>query len=121
MAKKKAKFETFPDGLCSLWQLDKAKKPTLLLKNVRFRERTVGERRNFDADQAGHTIQMLIRIPRFDFAKTGTFVTIGKRQFKVLQAQKIFDTIPECTDLTLENPDILANFDESEAGAGGRL
>lgn len=121
MAKKKVKFETFPDGICSLWQLDKAKKPIRLRKNVRFRERTVGERRNFDADQAGHTIQMLIRIPGTDIAKSGTFVTIGKRQFKVLQAQKIMDTLPECTDLTLENPDILVNFDSAEAGSGGRI
>lgn len=121
MAQKKVRFETFGDGVCSLWQLDKGRKPVLLLKNVRYRERTVGERRNFDAEQAGHTIQMLIRIPRADFVKAGTFVTIGERQFKVLQAQKIKDTMPECTDLTLENPEILAVFDESEVGAGGRV
>lgn len=121
MAKKKVQFETFPDGVISLWQLDKDKRPVLLLGNIRYRERTVGERRNFDAEQNGHTVQMLIRIPRMDFVKAGTFVTIGSRQFKVLQAQKIMDTIPLCTDLTLENPDILVNFDESEVGAGGRI
>lgn len=121
MAKQKVKFETFPDGVCSLWQLDKTKKPVLLLKNIRYRERTVGERRNFDAEQAGHTVQMLIRIPRMDFVTVGTFVVIGSRQYKVLQAQKIMDTKPLCTDLTLENPDILVRFDESEVGAGGRI
>ncbi len=121
MEKKKLQFETFPHGVCNLWQLDSRKKPVLLRGNVRYRERTVGERRNYDAEQNGHTIQRLIRIPYFEFAKTGTFVTIGKQQYKVLQAQKIFDTIPICTDLTLENPDILVAFDESEAGAGGRL
>ena len=121
MAKKQVQFETFNDGVCNLWQLDGKKKPVLLLGNVRYRERTVGERRNFDAEQAGHNIQMLIRIPRMDFAKVGIFVTIGGQQYKVLQVQKIMDTIPQCTDLTLENPTILAVFDESEVGAGGRI
>ena len=93
MAKKKVQFESFPDGVCKLWQLDGGKRPVLLLSGVRYRERTVGERRNFDAEQAGHTIQMLIRIPQMDFVKPGVFVTIGDQQYKVLQAQKINDTL----------------------------
>lgn len=120
MGKKRVQFETFNDGVCSLWRLDRGKAPVPLQKNIRFRKRTVGERRNFDAEQNGHTIQMLIRILRVDFVKPGTFVTIGTRQFKVLQVQEIMDTIPPCTDLTLENPDILLSFDETEKGAGGR-
>lgn len=121
MAKKKVQFETFNNGVCALWQLDKAKKPTLLLRNVRFRERTVGIKRNFEAEQAGHTVQKLIRVPRMDFIKPGVFIVIEDQQYTVLQAQNIYDTIPECTDLTLENPTILLNFDESEVGAGGRI
>lgn len=119
-SKKKLQFETFQDGVCNLWQLDKAKKPVPLRKGIRYRQRTVGERRNFDAEQNGHTIQKLIRIPRMDIVTSGVFVTIGSQQFKVLQAQTILDTVPQCTDLTLENPDILIDFDESEVGAGGR-
>ena len=121
MAKKQVQFENFNDGVCALWQLDKNKKPTLLLGNVRFQERTVGIKRNFEAEQAGHTVQKLIRIPRMDFIKPGVFVVIGGQQYTVLQAQKIFDTIPECMDLTLENSTILLKFDESEVGAGGRV
>lgn len=86
MAKRKVQFETFNDGVCSLWQLARGKAPVPLQKNIRFRKRTVGERRNFDAEQNGHTIQMLIRVPRMDFVKTGTFVTIGARQFNETQA-----------------------------------
>ena len=121
MAKKQVQFENFNNGVCALWQLDKTKKPTLLLGNVRFRERTVGIKRNFEAEQAGHTVQKLIRIPRMDFIKPGVFVVIEDQQYTVLQAQNIYDTIPECTDLTLENPTILLNFNESEVGAGGRV
>ena len=121
MAKKQVQFENFNDGVCALWKLDKTKKPTLLLGNVRFQERTVGIKRNFEAEQAGHTVQKLIRIPRMDFIKPGVFVVIEDQQYTVLQAQKILDTIPECMDLTLENPTIMLNFDESEVGAGGRI
>lgn len=121
MEKKKVQFETFNDGVCNLWQLDKARKPTLLLSNVRFRNRTVGIKRNYEALQADHVIQKLIRIPRMDFIKPGVFVVIEGQQYTVLQAQNIFDVIPECTDLTLESPTILLNFDESEVGAGGRI
>ena len=121
MAKKKVQFESFNDGVCSLWQLDKTKKPTLLLGNIRFQERTVGIKRNFEAEQAGHTVQKLIRIPRMDFIKVGVFAVIEGQQYTVLQVQKIFNTIPECVDLTLENPTILLNFDESEVGPGGRV
>lgn len=46
MAKKKVQFESFPDGVCKLWQLDGGKRPVLRLSGVRYRERTVGERRN---------------------------------------------------------------------------
>lgn len=60
MAKKQVQFENFNDGVCALWQLDKTKKPTLLLGNVRFQERTVGIKRNFEAEQAGHTVAKTI-------------------------------------------------------------
>ena len=121
MAKKQVQFENFNDGVCALWQLDKTKKPTLLLGNVRFQNRTVGIKRNYEALQAAHVLQQLIRIPRMHFIKPGVFVVIKGQQYTVLQAQNIYDTIPECTDLTLENPTILLNFDESEVGASGRI
>lgn len=121
MVKKKVQFETFNDGVCSLWKLDRNKKPVLLRKEIRFRERTVGIKRNYEAMQADHIVQKLIRIPRSDFITPGVFVVIEGQQYTVLQAQKILDVIPECTDLTLENPTILLNFDEREVGAGGRV
>lgn len=121
MAKKKVAFEAFIDGICSFWQLDEYRKPVPLLSDVRFKRRTVGARRNYDAEQNGHNVEMLIRIPRADFICRGTFVVIRGEQYKVLQSQTIFDTIPQCTDLTLEQPETLAEFDEKAVGAGGRV
>lgn len=115
------KFEAFLDGLCALWQLDEGRKPVLLQDGIRFQNRVVGFKRNFAADQAGRTVQKLIRIPQNPKVSKGTFVVIGQEQYAVLQAQNIPDTIPKCTDLTLEQPDVLLEFDSEEAGAGGRV
>lgn len=117
----RVKFESFLDGLCDLWQLDENRNPVLLQAGIRFQNRVVGFKRNFTAEQAGRTVQKLIRIPQNPKVTKGTFVVIGQEQYTVLQAQNIPDTIPRCTDLTLEQPDVLLEFDPGEAGAGGRV
>lgn len=117
----RVKFESFLDGLCDLWQLDENRNPVLLQAGIRFQNRVVGFKRNFTAEQAGRTVQKLIRIPQNPKVIKGTFVVIGQEQYTVLQAQNIPDTIPRCTDLTLEQPDVLLEFDPREAGAGGRV
>lgn len=53
MGKKTTQFETFRDGLVNIYQLDQARKPVLLEKNIRFQKRIVGAKRNFDGEQAG--------------------------------------------------------------------
>lgn len=120
MEKKTVKIEAFLDGLVSFWQLDEERRPVLRMDGIRYQNRIVGYKRNYTAEQAGHIVKKLIRIPHVNFAAGETFAVIDKQQYKVLQAQDITDTIPRCTDLTLEQPDILLAFDEAEAGAGGR-
>ena len=117
----KVQFESFKDGLCSFWTLDENRRPQKLVEDIRFQNRVVGSTRNFSAEQAGHKIEKMIRIPRTDLVVRGTFVVIGTEQFQVLQAQTIMDTIPQCTQITLTQPDILLEFNEKEAGAGGRF
>lgn len=121
MAREKTKFETFLDGLCSIWKLDESKKPVLVLENIRFQNRVVGYKRNYSAEQAQYHIERMIRIPRADHITQGAFVTIGDNQYSVIQAQPKFDTIPHCTDLTLGQPEILLEFDPNWAGSGGRF
>lgn len=121
MAREKTKFETFLDGLCSIWQLDEDRKPVLVLANIRFQNRVVGYKRNYAAEQAQYQIEKIIRIPRADNITRGAFVVIGKEQYSVIQAQPKIDTIPNCTDLTLGQPEILLDFDSTQAGSGGRL
>lgn len=117
----KVSFEPFLDGLCDLWQLNENRTPVVLQRGIRFQNRVVGFKRNFTAEQAGRTVQKLIRIPQNANVKRGTFVVIGQEQYAVLQAQDIPDTIPKCTDLTLEQPEILLEFDPEEVGSGGRV
>lgn len=120
-AQNKVAFEPFLDGLCDLWQLNENRTPVVLQRGIRFQNRVVGFKRNFTAEQAGRTVQKLIRIPQNANVKRGTFVVIGQEQYTVLQAQDIPDTIPKCTDLTLEQPEILLEFDPEEVGSGGRV
>lgn len=121
MAQKLTKFETFLDGLCSIWKLDENQTPVKVIGNIRFQNRVVGYKRNYSAEQAQYRIERLIRIPRADHITRGAFVVIGKEQYSVIQAQPIFDTIPNCTDLTLAQPEMLLEFDDREQGGGGRL
>ena len=122
MAKnQRTRFEVFLDGMCSIWQLDKNIKPVRVLDNIRFQNRVVGYKRNYAAEQAQYHIERIIRIPRADNITRGAFVVIGKEQYSVIQAQPIYDTIPACTDLTLSQPEILLEFDENQAGGGGRM
>ena len=51
MAKNKIKFETFLDGLCSVWRLDDKQRPVPVIKNMRFQDRIIGTRRNYEAEQ----------------------------------------------------------------------
>lgn len=121
MGKKKVSFEAFLDGICSVWQLDAKRRPELLLSGVRYHNRVVGARRNFDAEQAGHTVEKLVRVPRCDRIARGNFVTIEGKQYRIVQVQTIQDTIPECTDLTLEASELVADFHQEEAGTSGRI
>ena len=68
MAKNKIKFETFLDGLCSVWRLDDKQRPVPVIKNMRFQDRIIGTRRNYEAEQAGHKVERLIRIPRAELS-----------------------------------------------------
>ena len=122
MAKnQRTQFEAFLDGLCSIWQLDKDMKPVQVLANIRFQNRVVGYKRNYAAEQAQYHIERIIRIPRADNITRGAFVVIGEEQYSVIQAQPKLDTIPNCTDLTLGQPEILLDFDPTQAGSGGRM
>ncbi len=100
------KKQTFLDNICDIYRLDESGVPQKAFDGVPLEERTVGSRRSFDAMQAGHTIQKVVRIPDVGMDLNDCFVEIQRRRYQILQAQKIFDTSPRCLQLTLEQPNI---------------
>jgi len=97
----------FLDNICDIYQLDKSGLSQKVFDGIPLEERTVGSRRSFDAMQAGHTIQKVVRIPDVGMDLNDCFVKIQGSFYQILQAQKIFDTSPRCLQLTLEQPNIL--------------
>lgn len=101
------KIQVFLDNICDIYRLDESGLPQKVFDGIPLEERTVGSRRSFDAMQAGHTIQKVVRIPNVDMDLNNCFVEIQGDHYQILQVQKIFDTSPRCLQLTLEQPNIL--------------
>lgn len=98
------------------------------LKNIRFGNRTIGERRYFDAQTAGNKITKLLSIPAavlnrediealdiviidsqsgwlwdpFDFERDEIINEHNPAMYKIVQIQEKFDTAPPAIYLSLE-------------------
>lgn len=94
--------QSFLDDICEILRDG----TPVLSGPVSLEYRTVGSRRAFDAMQAGHKIQYVIRIPRVPVAFHDAEIVIHGMRYSILQAQRIDDTVPVCWQLTLEQPDI---------------
>ena len=115
----KMKIQTFLDGTCDIWRQDEYGEPVRAYAGIRYDNRIVGSKRNFEAMQVGHTIQKVIRVPLYGVAFHDCCVCIGRQQYQILQAQGLDDTSPRCTQLTLEQPDILWALNESGGATDG--
>lgn len=60
---RRKQFETFTDGILSICKTEDRVIVDTKLKNIRFGNRTIGERRYFDAQTAGNKITKLLSIP----------------------------------------------------------
>lgn len=100
------KMQVFLDGICDIYRIADSGLPEKIYDGIPLSEPIVGSRRAFDAMQAGHTIQRVIRIPVVPADLNGCYVTIGPSEYSVLQAQRLKDTSPQCLQLTLELPNI---------------
>lgn len=109
----KLKIQTFLDGTCDIWQQDDSGQFVRAYAGIRYSNRVVGSKRNFEAMQTGHTIQKVIRVPLYGVPMNGCYVSIGAEQYQILQCQGLDDTSPRCAQLTLEQPNILWALNES--------
>ena len=107
MLKKKADFLTFSDGWGASYEVIdrryKASEPKQAV--IHFREKTVGERRFWDAYVNGIEITKVIMVPYASAVEFGDLFEIGDRQYVVAQKQ-YQDTKPESWLLSLQSAPI---------------
>ena len=125
---KRKQFETFTDGILSICKTEGRAIVDTKLKNIRFGNRTIGERRYFDAQTAGNKITKLLSIPAavlnrediealdiviidsqsgwlwdpFDFERDEPVKKHNPAQYKIVQIQEKFDSTPPAIYLSLE-------------------
>ena len=110
----KAKFQSFPDGLASIYKVGDVSLPgdmpidgLVLKQSLRYKERTVGLNRYYAALQNDIKVDFVIRCPEVrglseKAADILVAILIDGQQYKVMQIQYIEDAQPPSMDLTLE-------------------
>lgn len=103
---------SFPDGAAEIYTVEnvaeKGDKPAEKLthkRTVRFKYKTVGERRFYDAQQAGVTIERMLIIPRGVLITPQSVVIItseGDQQYRVKQVQLLTEAAPISVQISLE-------------------
>lgn len=81
---RRKQFETFTDGMLSICKTEGRAIVDTKLKDIRFGNRTIGERRYFDAQTAGNKITKLLSIP----AATLNADSIESLDIVILNTQK---------------------------------
>lgn len=99
--KKVNQFETFNDGLCSLYMIDDDGNPGGLKERLRFQERTVGYKRYNESMTNKVQIDRLIRVPHRPWLTTEYLAVIEGQIYEIKLAQTIVSTTPRTTDLSL--------------------
>ena len=125
---RRKQFETFTDGILSICKTEDRVIVDTKLKDIRFGNRTIGERRYFDAQTAGNKITKLLSIPAavlkrediealdiviidsqsgwlwdpFDFERDEIINEHNPAMYKIVQIQEKFDAAPPAIYLSLE-------------------
>lgn len=110
---RRKQFETFTDGILSICKTEGRAIVDTKLKEIRFGNRTIGERRYFDAQTAGNKITKLLSIPaatlNADDIESLDIVILNTQkkindpaQYKIVQIQEKFDATPPAIYLSLE-------------------
>ena len=125
---KRKQFETFTDGTLSICGTEGKTLTETKFSGIRFGNRTIGERRYFDAQTAGNKLSKLLSVPaavlskrdietldvviidsqkgwiwdRFNFEKSVITKENDPAQYKIVQIQEKFDSMPPAVYLSLE-------------------
>lgn len=96
-------FQNFNDGVINVYSTDdsgNAINNPIKYQNIPFENRTLGYQRVFSTSQAHVDITDLIRIPKINIDKFDVIKRNGKK-FEITLKQDIFDTNPQCLQLTI--------------------
>lgn len=110
---KNKQFEIFTDGILDICSVEGRTIVKTKLSTIRFGNRTIGERRYFDAQTSGNNITKLVSIPAAVQGKTSIESldivilrtqesTEDPAQYKIVQIQEKFDARPPAIYLSLE-------------------
>ena len=106
----KAKFQSFPDGVVSIYKVEDVSAPgdmpvdgLVLKQTLRYHERTVGITRFYAAMQNNVQVAFVLRCPQVRSVSTSD-VAINRDgvQFEIKQVQYPEDIEPPVMDVTLE-------------------
>lgn len=105
----KTKFETFNDGLCTIYKLTDVSIPglrpdlrPLFYKAVTFEYKTIGIKRHYESMQASVRLDEMIKIMIDRNISPQDIVVIDGIQYEIKQVQHKPDTKPETSLLSLQ-------------------
>lgn len=100
--RKDKNFVTFNDGVLDICKANGRKIVKTHVAGIRFGFRTVGYKRYYEAKVLSNQIDEAVVIPYNCPVNTLDVCIIQGEQYRIVQAQRKFDTAPPCLLLSLE-------------------
>lgn len=100
--RKERNFITFNDGILDVCQVKNRKIIRTKIKGLRFGYRTVGVKRFYEAKVVSDKIDEVVSIPQSPQITTLDICIIRGIQYKIVQTQNKYDSLPASTFLSLE-------------------
>lgn len=96
------KFETFNSGIVEIFKTDKEGEPDERIAKLRFGNQVIGAGRYYKAKATDVDISRLIRVPLLENIMPHHIALINDKQYKIVQIQHIYESMPRKTLLSLE-------------------
>lgn len=104
-------FETFNDGDLAIYEVMERKILREKMSGVRYGDKTIGEKRHYDAKVAGARLSKMVAVLQGVDACEDDIVVIGTTQYAIDQIQDKFDAMPPCKYLSLTSAQISYRYE----------
>lgn len=95
-------FESFSDGICSIYTENDSGDKEYKHKNLGYNKRVLGFNRFFTAQANKMNVSKIIRIPYLNNIDTFDSIEIDNVNYDIKLIQELKDTNPHSMDLTLQ-------------------